>query len=110
MRHLGGAAGRPAPDAGALSHLDGEGAVFVIGVPMHPEHHELLVRDAKRIQDGLERFGSGRLYRNFVEEQTSAARFHEDERLARLRALRRRFDPATQVMSNHPIDRELAEL
>ena len=110
MRHLGGAAGRPAPDAGALSHLDGEGAVFVIGVPMHPEHHELLVRDAKRIQDGLERFGSGRLYRNFVEEQTSADRFHEDERLARLRALRRRFDPATQVMSNHPIDRELAEL
>jgi FAD/FMN-containing dehydrogenase len=110
MRHLGGGAGRPAPDGGALSHLDGEGAVFVIGVPMHPEHHELLVRDAKRVQTGLERFGSGRLYRNFVEEQSSAARFHADDRLARLRALRRRFDPATQVMANHPIDRELAEL
>ena len=110
MRHLGGAAGRPAPGGGALSHLDGEGAVFVIGVPMHPEHHELLVRDAKRVETGLARFGSGRLYRNFVEEQTSAGRFHADDRLARLRALRRRFDPATQVMANHPIDRELAEL
>lgn len=110
IRHLGGAAGRPAPDGGALSHLDGEGAMFVIGVPMHPEHHELLVREVKRVETGMAPFGRGRLYRNFVEEQTSAARFHDDDPLARLRALRRRFDPATQVMANHPIDRELAEL
>ncbi len=59
MRHLGGAAGRPAPGGGALSHLDGEGAVFVIGVPMHPEHHELLVRDVKRVETGLAGFGTG---------------------------------------------------
>jgi UDP-N-acetylenolpyruvoylglucosamine reductase len=35
IRHLGGAAGRPAPGGGALSHLEGDGAVFVVGVPMH---------------------------------------------------------------------------
>ena len=81
MRHLGGAAGRPAPDGGALSHLEGEGALFVIGVPMHPEHHELLVREVKRVEAGMAGFGHGRLYRNFVEEQSSAGRFHADDRL-----------------------------
>jgi hypothetical protein len=77
---------------------------------MHPEHHELIVREIKRVESGMAPFGHGRLYRNFVEEQSSADRFHADDRLERLRALRRRFDPATQVMANHPIDRELAEL
>ena len=110
IRHLGGAVGRPAPGGGALSHLDGEGAMFVIGVPMHPEHHELLVRDVTRVQSAMAAFGHGRLYRNFTEEQTSAGDFHDDDRLARLRATRRRVNPATQIAANHPIDREMAEL
>jgi hypothetical protein len=110
IRHLGGAAGRPAPGGGALSHLEGDGAVFVVGVPMHPEHHELLLNEVDRIESRLAAFGHGRLYRNFTEAPRSAGSFHADDRVARLRALRRRFDPATQVMSNHPIDREPVDL
>jgi FAD/FMN-containing dehydrogenase len=105
MRHLGGAAGRPAPGGGALSHLDGEGAMFVIGVPMDAGQHAALVAEAKRVEAGMERFGHGRLYRNFVEEKASADGFHERPELERLRALRRRFDPVTTIQANHPIDR-----
>ncbi len=108
MRHLGGAAGRPAPGGGALSHLDGEGAVFVIGVPMTPEMGAALHQAVKTVEGGLEEFGHGRLYRNFVEEQASAGAFHDDGTLARLRELRRRFDPAFRIRANHPIDREMA--
>ena len=108
MRHLGGAAGRPAPGGGALSHLDGEGAVFVIGVPMTPEMGAALHAAVKTVEGGLHELGHGRLYRNFVEERASARAFHDDATLARLRALRRRFDPAFRIRPNHPIDREMA--
>jgi hypothetical protein len=57
----------------------------------------------------MSRFGRGRLYRNFVEEPASASSFHDEAPLERLRALRRRFDPATQIQTNHPIDREAGE-
>ena len=107
IRHLGGALGRPAPGGGALTHLEGEGAMFVIGVPMHPEHHELLISEVSRVEQGMAGFGHGRMYRNFTEEQTSASDFHADERLARLREVRRRFDPEVRIRTNHPIDREL---
>ena len=108
MRHLGGAAGRPAPGGGALSHLDGEGAVFVIGVPMTPEMGAALHAAVKTVEGGLHELGHGRLYRNFVEERASARAFHDDATLARLRELRRRFDPAFRIRPNHPIDREMA--
>ena len=91
-------------------HFAQNGLLYTNDIPMHPEHHELLVRDVKRVEAGMAPFGHGRLYRNFVEEQSSAASFHEQERLERLRAVRRRFDPATRLRANHPIDRELAEL
>jgi FAD/FMN-containing dehydrogenase len=106
MRHLGGAAGRPAPGGGALSHLDGEGAMFVLGVPMGPDDRAMLAGAAKAAEAGMARFGHGRQYRNFVEEAAPAGSFHDEARLERLRALRRRFDPATRIQTNHPIDRE----
>jgi len=104
MRHLGGAAGRPAPGAGALSHLDGEGALFVIGVPMDAGDHAMLTGAVKAVEAGMSRFGHGRLYRNFVEERAAADSFHARAALERLRAVRRRFDPATTIQTNHPID------
>ena len=105
MRHLGGAAGRPEPDGGALSHLEGEGAVFVVGVPMGPGQREMIAEAARRVEAGLAHFGRGRLYRNFTEEEAAAEGFHTPPHLERLRALRRRFDPATRIQANHPIDR-----
>lgn len=102
VRHLGGAAGRPARGAGALSHLDGEGAMFVVEVPMDPGQGAMIAGAVKRVEAGMAPFGHGRLYRNFVEEPVSASAFHATPRHERLREVRRRFDPATRIRTNHP--------
>ena len=72
---------------------------------MAPGMAEAIAGAARRTEAGMAPFGHGRLYRNFAEEETSAARFHEEARLARLRAVRRRVDPELRIQANHPIDR-----
>jgi FAD/FMN-containing dehydrogenase len=105
IRHLGGAAGRPAPGGGVLSHREGEGAVFVLGIPMGPDHAAMLAAEITRVEAAMGRFGHGRLYRNFTEARANPGSFHADDAIARLRAVRRRLDPDGVIRSNHPLDR-----
>ncbi len=85
--------------------------MFVIGVPMHPEHHELLVRDVTRVRVRHgRRSGTGASTatspRSRPRRATSTTTTGSRGCAPRAAA----FDPATQIAANHPIDREMAEL
>lgn len=104
IRHLGGAAGRPAPGGGALSHMEGEFALFALGVPMDPSQIAPLQAEANAVAEGMRAFGRGRMYANFTEERAAAGDFHPEERLARLRAAQRRVDPHGRMQAMHGLE------
>ncbi len=77
IRHLGGALGRPAEGAGALSHLDAGFAMYSVGMPMTPELGEAIPRHIERLGQAMRPWAAEGSYFNFTE-----------------RPLRRRRDPA----------------
>jgi hypothetical protein len=103
IRHVGGAAGRPAPGAGALSHLRAAYAYVGIGIPMTPEIGAAIHGHLERIHETFGASANGRAYLNFVEEATDTRTAFAPETHARLHALRRAMDPVNRVRANHPI-------
>ncbi len=92
VRHLGGALARPAPGAGALSHLDGGFAMFAVGLPMDAEQAAIIARHLRVVTGALAPWGRGRRYENFSEDPHDAAEVHRAETVARLREIRDRHD------------------
>jgi hypothetical protein len=72
VRHLGGALGRPDPDGGALSHLDGAYVAFSLGMPMSPELAEAIGGQLDAIHEALEPWGAEGGYFNFAERPCDA--------------------------------------
>ncbi len=48
-------------------------------------------------------WGHGRSYLNFAERPTDSATAFDDDALARLRAVRARYDGAAMMRANHPL-------
>ncbi len=67
IRQLGGALGRPHPDAGALPMLNGAFMAFAGAIAATPEMAAAGQSDANAFVAALAPFGSGRQYLNFVE-------------------------------------------
>jgi FAD/FMN-containing dehydrogenase len=103
VRHLGGAAGRPAPDAGALSHIDGEYISFGVGIHMGPESAIALDAHLHRYVRAMEPFGHGKRYLNFAETKTDVASFYGETTFDRLQRIRAQMDPDGLFRSNHEI-------
>jgi hypothetical protein len=53
LAHLGGALGRPAKDAGALSHLDSDYVMFAAAIPMTPELGTTIAGHLDALQDAM---------------------------------------------------------
>jgi hypothetical protein len=102
LRHMGGALARVEPGAGARGSLPGEVALLGLGVPAEPE----LVAPVRSAIEQLEHATaaySTRRYPNFVEKQTDASSFFDEETWARLRAAKAQYDPADLFRGNHRI-------
>lgn len=106
MRHLGGAVGRPAPDGGALSHIDAGYIGFGVSVVMTPEMGVAIDAQLRRFVAAMEPFGHGRQYLNFAESPTDAASFYDRTAYDRLRDIRRRVDPDGVLRANHELPRD----
>ena len=65
LRHLGGAVGRPAADAGALSHVSGEYAVFCVAIAPVPEAAVAGLADARKVVMALQPWTTGTRLLNF---------------------------------------------
>jgi FAD/FMN-containing dehydrogenase len=103
VRHLGGALGREPAEHGAVGSLPGEYMMFCGGIPVDAEVGAALARDVARVRDALAPWGAERDYLNFVEEPADVRRFFSPEVHARLRAVKRRYDPEDRFLANHPI-------
>jgi FAD/FMN-containing dehydrogenase len=103
LRHMGGALSRPAPGAGARATLPGEVAMFSLGVT--PDEHAAAAVEATLadVSAAVEPHRAVSDYPNFVEEPTDASRFFDEVTWARLRKIKRAYDPGDLFKGNHHI-------
>jgi FAD/FMN-containing dehydrogenase len=103
IRHMGGAGGRPAETAGALTHIDASFMLISVGMPMDPDSIELQHKQVLDVGRAMLPFGRDRHYLNLAERKVDPARFYGAEAYDRLRAIRREVDPDGLFRSNHEI-------
>jgi hypothetical protein len=104
IRQLGGAFGRPAAEAGALSHLDGEFLLFFVGITPTPEITAATVAACGEAVLAFTPWSSGSAYLNFADGGAVDPKvgYGEDAWL-RLQELRAQYDPDGVFIANHPI-------
>jgi UDP-N-acetylenolpyruvoylglucosamine reductase len=102
IRHLGGAAGREGPGAGALARLPGE--YLILGIDVTPDEETAATVRARlrTMLASTAELASG-LYLNFTEHRIDTRRLFSGETYARLQAVRRRVDPDGRFRANHVI-------
>jgi FAD/FMN-containing dehydrogenase len=105
LRQLGGALGRPDPDAGAMPMVDGQFLALGVGIAATPEMGAAGQRDADTFIGALAPFASGRQYLNFVERPTDPSAGYDPVTWGRLVTLKSAFDPAAVIVANHPVRR-----
>ena len=103
LRQCGGAVGRPAEGGGALSHLDAEYVFCGIGLPMSPEMGQAINERIDAICAALAPWSTGSCYFNFADRPTALESIFAPETLARLRDVKRRYDPHGLISGNHNV-------
>ena len=103
LRHLGGALAETAPGHGALASLDGEFALFAIGIPMDPQV-------AHAIVDRLDEFGTtlapwtAGSYLNFADRPGAIEDALDAETHRRLVDVKTRHDATNIFRANHQVE------
>jgi hypothetical protein len=103
VRHIGGAARRPAAGHGALAVLDGDYMSFGAGIPMTPELGVAIQARIDALDHVLAPWSADTTYLNVVEHPADSSSFYPPETYARLRAAKRTYDPDELFLANHPI-------
>ena len=103
LRHLGGAAARRPPHAGAVGHFDAPYLMFAVGVtPDAATTHTVAARVAA-IEQAMSPWAADIHYANFVERPCERHRFHDPHTLRRLQQIKDRIDPDCLFRSSHPL-------
>jgi hypothetical protein len=102
LRHLGGAAGRPAENAGALSHLNAGFAMYSVGLPMTPDLGEAIPRRLRDLEEAMRPWDAG-AYFNFTERSCDADAILPSDVCARLAEVKRQYDPDSRIVANHAV-------
>jgi hypothetical protein len=103
VRHLGGALARIPDGAGALGRFRGRFLVFAVGLPMEPQVEWEIRERVDAVREVLRPWDAGAAYLNFAERPSDPGRFFPPADLARLRAVKRRYDAGDVIRSNHPV-------
>jgi FAD/FMN-containing dehydrogenase len=102
LRHMGGALGRVAPDAGARATLPGEIALLGLGLVLDEESGRAVDASREALYDAMLPYRAGD-YPNFVEEPADASAFFDAETWERLRWVKALYDPEDVFKGNHHI-------
>ena len=108
LRHLRGALGRPAENAGALSHLDADYAMFGIGMPVTPELGEAINGRLDELVETMADWGGGGAYFNFYERPGDVDVIFDSATCDRLAEVKRSWDPEGLIRANHALALEPA--
>ncbi|HEY3713930.1 MAG TPA: FAD-binding oxidoreductase [Jatrophihabitantaceae bacterium] len=103
LRHVGGALGRAARDAGALATMPGAYAGFAVALTMDRAAEQAALTRIRAIQDAVAPWRSELSYPNFAEHPDHPAAFfcaEDEQRLARAKT---RYDEASTLVSGHPV-------
>jgi FAD/FMN-containing dehydrogenase len=103
MRHLGGALGEAPEGAGALDRLDGEFALYGVGIPMVPEMAPAIDAHLDRVVEAMQPWSTGGEYLNLADRPGDASRGFGAGTYARLKAIRAQVDPKGMFSASHPI-------
>jgi len=105
LRQLGGALGRPAEGAGALSHLEAEFILFGVGVAATPEMATRAGADAAALVASCSDVAAQRPYLNFCDEPVETRTAYGEERWQQLKGIRSAVDPFGVFAACHPVPR-----
>jgi FAD/FMN-containing dehydrogenase len=103
LRQLGGALGRPAPGAGAASHLEGDFLLFSVGLPFSPELAAALEQHLDVVEEAVAPWRAEQSYFNMAERTIDSESFYAGTTHDRLREIRERFDPSELFQANQRI-------
>jgi hypothetical protein len=103
LRQLGGALGRPAENAGALSHLDAAFVMIGIGMPMTPELGQAVTAHLNKLHDALEPWAGEGGYFNFADRPCDADALLPPDVCARLTEVKRQWDPDGRILGSHAV-------
>jgi hypothetical protein len=101
VRHLAGALGRPGD--GALEALRGRFAIFAVGFTPDTASERLMSDHCAAVRAALRSWDAGCGYLNFTHRDVDPSYFFTPQACARLRDVKRRYDPHDVIRSNHPI-------
>jgi FAD/FMN-containing dehydrogenase len=103
LRQLGGAASRPAPDGGALSHLRASHAAMFLAMAFTPEMTAAGDEAVLAVRAALGTWSDGRHFPNFSERPIDPASAYDDEAWVRLQRVKAAVDPDGLFLANHEI-------
>jgi FAD/FMN-containing dehydrogenase len=103
LRHLGGALAAPLDGAGARSHVDSAVSFSGTGVPREPQLAAAIHEHIDKVTEALAPWSSGPRLSNFAGRPTSPELLFDAETLARLREVKRRYDPDGLIGANLPL-------
>jgi hypothetical protein len=106
LRRLGGAFGRPAENAGALSHLDADYVMYSVGMAMSPEMGAAAKGHLETIGEAMKPFGSEGAYFNFTESPCDVDAILPADVCERLGEVKGSYDPDNRIVSNHGVTLE----
>lgn len=103
LRHAGGALARASAGAGALAKLDAAYVMFGVGVPITPALGARVNGQLDHLDESLRPWSSDGGYLNFAERPCDVDAILPAETCARLREVKRRWDPDGIVRANHAL-------
>jgi hypothetical protein len=103
LRHLGGAVGEAPEGAGALDRLDGDFALYGVGIPMVPEMALAIDAQLDRVVEAVEPWSTGGEYLNLADRPGDASRAFGPDTYARLRTIRSQVDPEGMFTASHAV-------
>jgi FAD binding domain len=103
LRHLRGATGRAPSHAGARGRLDGELAMFAVGVVPEPAFAPILADALEGVKQAVASHRVSAAYPSFVEKPSDASTFYDAATWGRLRSVKALYDPSDRFRGNHHI-------
>ena len=103
LRHLGGAVGRAPEGHGALAMLEGDFALFAVGMAPHAAAAAAIKEHLDVVEGAICEWDAGRRYLNFTESAVDTRCAYSGAAYRRLQAIKTQVDPQDVFRANHPI-------
>jgi hypothetical protein len=103
LRQLGGELGRARPQHGAISSIEGQYAMFAVGMTPTHEGHAAVEARVELVKEALAPWTARQMYLNFAETSREPRSLWGEQAYARLRRVKAAVDPSNRIRANHPI-------